>query len=54
MYIAIGIAAALFAADRILKYLSRTGKLKWNMPMFFLTDRTTEFMVLAKGSIKNN
>ena len=29
MYIAIGIAAALFAADRILKYLSRTGKLKW-------------------------
>ena len=27
MYIAIGIAAALFTADRVLKYLSRTGKL---------------------------
>ena len=31
MYIAIGIAAALFAADRILKYLSRTGKMKWEI-----------------------
>ena len=29
MYIAIAIAAALFAADRVLKYLSRTGKLKF-------------------------
>ena len=37
MYIAIGIAAALFAADRILKYLSRTGKLKWERRYVRLT-----------------
>lgn len=29
MYIAIAAAAVLFAADRVLKYLSRTGKLKF-------------------------
>lgn len=37
MYIAIGIAAALFAADRVLKYLSRTGKLRYEGRLLRLT-----------------
>ena len=37
MYIAIGIAAALFTADRVLKYLSRTGKLRYEGRLLRLT-----------------
>lgn len=37
MYIAIAVAAVLFAADRVLKYLSRTGKLKFESKYLRLT-----------------
>ncbi len=37
MYIAIGIAAVLFITDRVLKRLSRTGKLKWESKHLRLT-----------------
>ena len=37
MYIAIGIAAVLFITDRVLKYLSRTGKLRYEGRLLRLT-----------------
>ncbi len=37
MYIAIGIAAALLAADRVLKHLSRTGRLRYEGRLLRLT-----------------
>ena len=49
MYIAIGIAAALFAADRILKYLSRTGKLKWEGRYVRLTHLENRGFFLGLG-----
>ena len=49
MYIAIGIAAALFAADRILKYLSRTGKLKWERRYVRLTHLENRGFFLGLG-----
>ena len=49
MYIAIGTAAALFAADRILKYLSRTGKLKWEGRYVRLTHLENRGFFLGLG-----
>ena len=49
MYIAIGIAAALFAADRILKYLSRMGKLKWERRYVRLTHLENRGFFLGLG-----
>ena len=49
MYIAIGIAAALFAADRILKYLSRMGKLKWEGRYVRLTHLENRGFFLGLG-----
>ena len=47
--ILIGIAAALFAADRILKYLSRTGKLKWERRYVRLTHLENRGFFLGLG-----
>lgn len=49
MYIAIAIAAALFAADRILKYLSRTGKLKLEGKYLRLTHLENRGFFLGLG-----
>ena len=49
MYIAIGIAAALFAADRILKYLSRMEKLKWEGRYVRLTHLENRGFFLGLG-----
>ena len=45
VYIAIAIAAALLGADRVLKYLSRTGKLRMEGKYLRLIDR------LRRGSV---
>ena len=49
MCIAIAIAAALFAADRILKYLSRTGKLKLEGKYLRLTHLENRGFFLGLG-----
>ena len=49
MYIAIAVAAALFAADRILKYLSRTGKLKLEGKYLRLTHLENRGFFLGLG-----
>lgn len=49
MYIAIAAAAALFAADRILKYLSRTGKLKLEGKYLRLTHLENRGFFLGLG-----
>ena len=49
MYIAIAIAAALFAADRILKYLSRTVKLKLEGKYLRLTHLENRGFFLGLG-----
>lgn len=49
MYIAIGIAAALFAADRVLKCLSRTGKLKLESKYLRLTHLENRGFFLGLG-----
>ena len=49
MYIAIAIAAALFAADRVLKYLSRTGKLKFESKYLRLTHLENHGFFLGLG-----
>lgn len=49
MYIAIAIAAALFAADRILKYLSRTGKLNLEGKYLRLTHLENRGFFLGLG-----
>ena len=49
MYIAIAAAAALFAADRILKYLSRTGKLKFESKYLRLTHLENRGFFLGLG-----
>lgn len=47
--IAIAIAAALFAADRVLKYLSRTGKLKFESKYLRLTHLENHGFFLGLG-----
>ena len=49
MYIAIAIAAALFAADRVLKYLSRMGKLKLESKYLRLTHLENHGFFLGLG-----
>ena len=49
MYIAIAAAAALFAADRVLKYLSRTGKLKFESKYLRLTHLENRGFFLGLG-----
>lgn len=49
MYIAIAIAAALFAADRVLKYLSRTGRLKLESKYLRLTHLENHGFFLGLG-----
>lgn len=49
MYIAIVIAAVLFTADRILKYLSRTGKLKLESKYLRLTHLENRGFFLGLG-----
>ena len=49
MYIAIGIAAALFTADRVLKYLSRTGKLRYEGRLLRLTHLENRGFFLGLG-----
>lgn len=49
MYIAIAAAAALLAADRILKYLSRTGKLKLEGKYLRLTHLENRCFFLGLG-----
>ena len=49
MYIAIAVAAALFAADRVLKYLSRTGKLKFESKYLRLTHLENRGFFLGLG-----
>lgn len=49
MYIAIVIAAVLFAVDRILKYLSRTGKLKLESKYLRLTHLENRGFFLGLG-----
>ena len=49
MYIAIAVAAVLFAADRVLKYLSRTGKLKFESKHLRLTHLENRGFFLGLG-----
>ena len=49
MYIAIGIAAVLFITDRVLKHLSRTGKLKWESKYLRLTHLENRGFFLGLG-----
>ena len=49
MYIAIATAAVLFAADRVLKYLSRTGKLKFESKYLRLTHLENRGFFLGLG-----
>lgn len=49
MYIAIGLALALLAADRVLKYLSRTGKLKFESKFLRLTHLENHGFFLGLG-----
>ncbi len=49
MYIAIAVAAVLFAADRVLKYLSRTGKLKFESKYLRLTHLENRGFFLGLG-----
>ena len=49
MYIAIAAAAVLFAADRMLKYLSRTGKLKFESKYLRLTHLENRGFFLGLG-----
>ena len=49
MYIAIAAAALLFAADRVLKYLSRTGKLKFESKYLRLTHLENRGFFLGLG-----
>ena len=49
MYIAIAAAAVLFAADRVLKYLSRTGKLKFESKYLRLTHLENHGFFLGLG-----
>ena len=49
MYIAIAAAAALLAADRVLKYLSRTGKLKFESKYLRLTHLENRGFFLGLG-----
>ena len=49
MYIAIAAAAVLFAADRVLKYLSRTGKLKFESKYLRLTHLENRGFFLGLG-----
>ncbi len=49
MYIAIAAAAVLLAADRVLKYLSRTGKLKYESKYLRLTHLENRGFFLGLG-----
>lgn len=49
MYIAIAVAAVLLAADRMLKYLSRTGKLKFESKYLRLTHLENRGFFLGLG-----
>ena len=49
MYIAIAAAAVLFAADRVLKYLSRAGKLKFESKYLRLTHLENRGFFLGLG-----
>lgn len=49
MYIAIAAAAVLFAADRVLKFLSRTGKLKFESKYLRLTHLENRGFFLGLG-----
>lgn len=49
MYIAIAVAAVLLAADRVLKYLSRTGKLKFESKYLRLTHLENRGFFLGLG-----
>ena len=49
MYIAIAIAAALLGADRVLKYLSRTGKLRLESKYLRLTHLENRGFFLGLG-----
>lgn len=49
MYIAIAAATVLFAADRVLKYLSRTGKLKFESKYLRLTHLENRGFFLGLG-----
>lgn len=49
MYIAIAAAAVLFAADRVLNYLSRTGKLKFESKYLRLTHLENRGFFLGLG-----
>ena len=49
MYIAIATAAVLLAADRVLKYLSRTGKLKFESKYLRLTHLENRGLFLGLG-----
>ena len=49
MYIAIAAAAVLLAADRVLKYLSRTGKLKFESKYLRLTHPENRGFFLGLG-----
>ena len=49
MYIAIAAAAVLLAADRVLKYLSRTGKLKFESKYLRLTHLENHGFFLGLG-----
>lgn len=49
MYIAIAAAAVLLAADRVLKYLSRTGKLKFESKYLRLTHLENRGFFLGLG-----
>ena len=49
MYIAIAIAAALLGADRVLKYLSRTGKLRLESKYLRLTQLENRGFFLGLG-----
>ena len=48
VYIAIAIAAALLGADRVLKYLSRTGKLRLESKYLRLTHQSTADILTLK------
>lgn len=49
MYIAIAVAVVLLAADRVLKYLSRTGKLKFESKYLRLTHLENRGFFLGLG-----
>lgn len=49
MYIAIAVAAVLLTADRVLKYLSRTGKLKFESKYLRLTHLENRGFFLGLG-----